>query len=346
MTGETSEVSRGLRRYLALEASWPGAIGYAVLGAVVLWLISLVWPSGYRAEAGVLVQHNVERAVEDPSSDEAANYIDRETVVLETLAYSDLVWDAVGQALADEGWIETPGAIEGILQGVWLPHPKNGEWRFTATTRDPKLSARVAGLWAETFVAEANRTVAAAVSQDAWAARLQGESEALAAIPLECNQLEAMAGELAIIDGTLRHADPAQAALRAEGLLLVRLAEKAGMVEAGEAIPEPATVAEQLAFAEALGKAVTVSQEACESETGRLEAEWEGHQAEAAALTGEEMTLSPLLEVSLVRQPTVPTTRVTRPELALGIGVIVGLCVWVVRILLGSRKGSGGQEAG
>jgi hypothetical protein len=326
-----------------MEAGWPGAIGYAVLGAAVIWLISLVWPSGYRAEAGVLVQHNVERAVEDPSSDEAANYIDRETVVLESLAYSDLVWDSVGQALSDEGWIESPVAIEGILEGARLPHPKNGEWSFTATTQDPELSARVAGLWAEAFVAGANRTVAAAVLQDAWATRLEEESAALAEVQRVCAQLDAAAAELAIVDGALRRADPAQPALRAEGLTLARLAEQADI--GGGAIPETATVADQLAFAEALGRAVTVSRDGCRSEAERLEKEWESHQAEAAALTGEEMTLSPLLEVSLLRQPTVPTSQVTRPELALGIGVIVGLCVWVVRVLLGSRKGSGGHGA-
>jgi hypothetical protein len=346
LSRETSEISRGPGRYLALEAGWPGAIGYAVLGAVVLWLISLAWPSGYRAEAGVLVQHNVERAVEDPSSDEAANYIDRETVVLESLAYSDLVWDAVGQALADEGWIETPDAIEGIRQGVRLPHPKNGEWRFTATTRDPRLSARVAGLWAETFVAEANRTVAAAVLQDAWATRLQEEAAALAARGRECDQLDAVAAELAIVDGNLRLADPTQAALQAEGLLLLRLVEEAGVAEAGGAMTEPTTVADQLTFAEALGKAVTVSRESCRTEADRLETEWESHQAEAAGLTAKEMTLSPLLEVSMLRQPAVPTAQITRPEVALGVGAIVGLCAWVVRVLLGTRKGSGGEEAG
>jgi hypothetical protein len=128
LSRETSESSRGLGRYVALEAGWPGAIGYAVLGAVVIWLVSLVWPSGYRAEAGVLVHHNVERAVEDPSSDEAANYIDRETAVLESLASQIVSGMRSAKPLLMRGGLRRPTRSGGSFRarGCRTPRMANG----------------------------------------------------------------------------------------------------------------------------------------------------------------------------------------------------------------------------
>lgn len=328
MKSESGGDSHGLRRYLAMESGWPGAVAYAILAAALVWGISLVWPSGYRAEARVLVHHNVERAVEDPTSDEAAGYIDREVAVLESLAFSDGVWQAVAGGLTPVQ--RAPAEFGRILENVRLPHPKDGEWRFQATTQDPALSARVANVWAEAFVTEANRSVAAAVNQEAWASRVLEEGRALAALQAECAEWQAALEDLAGTEVALRQADPQSASLTAEEAQLTRLARMAGVDPAGS----PSTVAEQLDLAESLKPVLTASREACLSRLGLLEGEWEGHKAEAAEWAAEEMTLSPLLEVSLLSSATLPAGPVTRPEVALGIGTLVGLCAWLVRVLM------------
>ena len=340
MSTGTPAKSTGAKLYRALEAGWPGAIAYAALGALVLRLYGLVAPSGYRAEAVVLVHHNVERVVVDPSSDEAAGYIDRETAALEGLSYADAVWDVVARELAVEGWIRSPGEMERLLQAVRLPHPKDGEWRFTANTADPALSARLADAWAEAFVAEANRAVSAAVTQDSLAQRIREETTAVVEAQTECADLDSAADELAEVDAGLREAGPTQAALEAEGLLLMRLATRIG---AAGTILEAATVADQIALAEALSRGLAILRETCQSESDRLEAQLESHRSEAAALAASEMGLSPLLEVALLRQAHIPSAPVARPEATLGAGAIVGMCVWLLRVLMRTREGAGGQ---
>ncbi len=320
--------------YRDLEAGWPGAIAYAALGALLLWVFSLVAPRQYRAEAIVLVHHNVERVVEDPSSDEAALYIDRETAVLEGLTYADVVWEEVAQRLSDEGWIQSPGDSERLLQDVRLPHPKDGEWRFTATTRDPALSARVADLWAETFVAEANRAVSAAVAQESLADRIVQETATVVAAQNRCMDLDSAWAQASAVDARLEAADPAQAALETEGLLLSRLATQISVTSAA---PTSATVADQRVQSQAVLESLVVLSESCRSEREQLEALLERHRDEASSLASTQMGLSPLLEIALLRGADVPTAPVTRPEAALGIGGIVGICVWVLRKLMGDR---------
>lgn len=323
--------SRTLDIYRALEASWPGAIGYAAIGAAVLWLFTLISPPGYRAEAAVLVHHNVERVIKDPSSDEAAGYIDRETVALETLAYSDEVWEEVAQRMLDAGWIETAAEIGPLMEEVQLPHPKDGEWRFTATTNDPALSARLAQTWADTFVNRANRSVRVAVRLESLSERIRQEASALALARKDCAGLDAAIAELEGVLGELRGVDPAQGALLLEGALLTRLAGQAGVdVSAAGAT----TVADQIAFAERLSRAMAARRDSCMAEMDRLEALLDQLQTEAEALSGDELALSPLLEVYPMRHAEVPGAPVTRPGTALGIGAIVGLCAWVVRRML------------
>lgn len=338
---ESAELSRprGVLIYLALEAGWPSAIAFGMVGAAVLWAAGLAWPSGYRAEAAVLVHHNVERVIKDPSSDEAASYIDRQTAVLEALAYSDSVWEDVAQQMVERGWIESAAQVEGLKEQVRLPHPKDGEWRFAATTRNPALSAHLAQAWADAFVARTNQSVRAAVRLETLAERIREETGALVQAERECADLGAASAVLETVLAELRAAEPAQDARPVEGALLVRLAERAGLDISGVAAE---TVADQTALAERLLRALAASRASCLARAEQLEALLESHRAEAEALSADELALSPLLEVYPMRRAEEPKAPLARPGAALGIGAVVGLCAWVLRMTM-FRDAAGGR---
>lgn len=322
--------------YRAAERRWPGAVGYAAIGAVVVWVSTLLLPPTYRAQATVLVHHHVERVIEDPSSDEAAAYIDRETVVLETLAYSDEVWQDVARQMVNKGWMPSAAEIERLQDRVRLPHPKDGEWRFTATTEDPALSTELAQAWAEAFVAHANRAVGNSLRLQWLSERSRQEVRALSDTRKRCAELGTTIAQLESLLEGLRAADPGEQALPVQGLLLTQLAGQVG-VDASALTAE--TVGDQVLLAEAVLGVAQASLQSCVEQVEELEALLEGYEEEADRLTVEALTLSPLLEVHLMRQAEVPAAPVSNPGMAWGIGAIVGLCGWVTRMVLFSREG-------
>jgi hypothetical protein len=293
-------------------------------------------PSGFRAEAAVAVHHNAESFFEDVTSFDALGYIDRETAVLEALSYSDIVWQEVDRRLAIEGWIRGPEDSQRILRSVSLPHPKDGEWRFLATTRDPALSARVVDVWAEAFVAAANEGVALAVQQEAIAARIGALAVSAVEREATCMRLGSSHQESINLQHDLEALPAGDVARVSDTVRLARLAAQVdGVLEIASATA-PMTVTDQLELARAITRALQAEAEACATGAQALQASLSRETSVAAELASLQLGLSAQLEVALLRNATVPDAPVARDVWFIGIGALLGLLAW---LLLASWRG-------
>jgi hypothetical protein len=312
--------------YVAIARRWPAMVAYALAGAVLLWAYSLAGDHGYRAVASVVVHHHVERAHPDANEREIFNYINRETVTLETVAYSDAVWDRVFEQLAREGWLPTPGSGPRLFDQTRLPHPMNGEWQFAASAEDPGLAARVANLWAESFVDVVNEGVALAFRADAERARVQNQERLLSEAEESCAAIGRTASEVNALLESLAAA-PADPVLQER---LGQVAEDLGFPCDLPGCEPEATSEEIVGLAGRLALAARARLGACQGAVADLEDDLQ----EAIRREGgtvPELELSPYLEVSLLRQAEIPHDPVVATGSYLIVGVLLGLAAWVAR---------------
>jgi hypothetical protein len=133
--------------FLGLLAAWRVWLLGAVAGGLLALLIYAFAPPPFRAQATVLVDHNVEDVIPVEAADrERFYYLQQENDKLIEIAWSDEVLQAVsaqsGLALAD--------LRGGVLR---LSQPGDGGWHFLADSRDPQEAAAIASAWAESFYA-------------------------------------------------------------------------------------------------------------------------------------------------------------------------------------------------
>lgn len=118
----------------------------ALLGGLIGLLVYNLFPPQYRARATVLVDFNVEQSWPDLPDREVFYFLDREARQLVELAWAD----ATLQPVAAQTGVDMTTLRAGMLT---LSQPADGGWHFYADSSDPDLAARVASLWAQSFVA-------------------------------------------------------------------------------------------------------------------------------------------------------------------------------------------------
>jgi len=132
--------------FLRLLMAWRVWVAGAAVGAVVASLIYVVAPPQYRAQATVLVDHNVELVIPVERSDLLIfTYLQRETDKLVELAWSDQVLSQ----LSTETGIPVASLREGRL---YLSQPSDGGWHFLASASDRETASAIASAWAKSFV--------------------------------------------------------------------------------------------------------------------------------------------------------------------------------------------------
>ncbi len=314
------------RLYHALARRWPVTVAYSLAGATILWAYSLAGSHPYRAVAAVAVHHNVERAHPDANERELSEYIIRETALLETVAYSDAVWDGVFESLATEGWLRRPDSAATLFDHTRLPHPADGEWQFVASANDPALSARLANLWAGSFVDVVNEGVAATIRAEALRARVQDQASLLSETRESCSVTGRIASEIEALLASL--ADPSIGPTAQAQLL--RLAAELGMACEAPGCEPGATDEEIASQAGALAVAARLELEACQSAVEGLEEDFDRAVAEAGEAVSS-LEVSAFLEASLLRQAQAPSAPYVATGWYLGVGGLLGIAAWALR---------------
>jgi hypothetical protein len=133
------------------------------------WVFYQLAPPPYRAQATVVVDHNLEEAWVYYPDRALFQFLQRETEHLEELAWSDVVVATIAQEVSS---VSVAQLRDGVLQ---LSHPSDGGWHFYADHPDSALAQQVAGAWALAFTQAARDAVAASPELQSARAELDAE---------------------------------------------------------------------------------------------------------------------------------------------------------------------------
>jgi hypothetical protein len=202
----------------------------------------------------------------------------------------------------------------------------DGEWQFASSAEDPGLAARLANLWAESFVEVVDEGVALAFRADTERARAQNQARLLSEAEETCVTIGRAASEVNALLESL-------AAAPADTLLQERLGQVAEDLGFACDLPgcEPGATSEQIVgLAGRLALAAQARLGACQDAVAALEGDLEGAiRREAETVAGLE--LSPYLEVSLLHRAEIPHDPVVATGWYLIVGALLGLAAWVAR---------------
>lgn len=328
--------------YRVILERWPRLILWAILGGLLFWAYGQASPRRFRSSASVNVDQNAEAVV--PIGDESgtASYLNRETIRLETLAFSDEVWEDAARALAQEGFLRRAEDLDRIMNDVRLPHPMDGEWRFTAYADDPALAARAAQLWAEAFVRHADRAVRIAREEEALRATIEAASQALGSREAQCATI---AGVQEAVASSITRLEALPAASSADPRIAEELrwaAEQVGIPCDGfEGCVSPQAVADQSAFAGELAERLGGRMQACITVRGLLDESLAAQRARWEALVEEGLGASSVLEVALLRDARPPTEPVVQDGWFTAVGALAGFAAWVAWTFLVRKTAAG-----
>ncbi len=128
----------------------------ALVGALLAAGVYAVAPPPYRAQATVLVDHNVEEAWQYFPDRQLFLFLRRESNRLQALAWAD---DTL-QAVVDQVGATSVNQLRDEV--LMLSHPQDGAWHFLAQHEEAERAEQLAAAWAMAFThgVEAGRQVA------------------------------------------------------------------------------------------------------------------------------------------------------------------------------------------
>jgi len=127
--------------------AWRLWLAGAFLGCLAALLVYWIFPPPYRAQATVLIDHNVEDVIPDETHEHNRfYYLQQESDKLIQIAWSDDVLAAV----AAQAGVSLADLRGGMLR---LSQPEDGGWHFIAESADPAAVSPLAAAWAQAFYA-------------------------------------------------------------------------------------------------------------------------------------------------------------------------------------------------
>jgi hypothetical protein len=337
---EAPEGLRLLGAFRFVLHRWPIVLACALLGAAVASAAGLASPRRYVAEAGVVVDSNVDVVMPSAHRYDIASYLNQQALRLESIAFSDTVWETVSQTILREGYAEDRPAAQALAGSVRLPHPTDGEWRFLAYSRNPALAARLANVWSQAFVDAVDAGVRLAQRDQALREAADAAVKERIRLRGACAGMQAAAAQMQVIASELSGVAPQAVADPGVSLTLAIAVSQAGAVCADlPACASPSTAADLHRLAEAV---LTLRQEqaaACERSVESTTTELESMQVERDQLVGLTLGLSAATEVALTRRAAVPDRPETAPAWFLLAGVAAGAAAGaVVETRRGARR--------
>jgi hypothetical protein len=133
-------------RLVRLLMAWRLWLAAALVGALLGWGAYALFPPPYRAQAEVVVDHNIEEAWKFFPERQLFKFLSRESFKLETIAYDDATLQQVADSVGDTNIAQLH------QKTLKLGQPMDGVWHFWADDPDPQRAQKLAATWAAAFV--------------------------------------------------------------------------------------------------------------------------------------------------------------------------------------------------
>jgi hypothetical protein len=177
---------------------WYRIMAGFLIGMLLGWLVSFIWPAPYRAIVDVYVGLNAYRSNRDLYVMEVAenefrnrdDYKNWQMNQLDALAFSDAyLEETLNRLQAQDSYWQSLDmlALRDLLDLAWR---NTGEWHFMAVTDTTDHSAQAAVAWSEVVIEKANTSIAAAESMIPLDSRLNALDQALVAAKTRQKLLE------------------------------------------------------------------------------------------------------------------------------------------------------------
>lgn len=132
--------------------SWRLIFLGAFIGVLLGLLVYRIFPPDFRAQATVNVDQNLEEAWVYFPDRQLFHFLERETLKLEEIAWSD---ETLNKVVAEVSGFSLTDLRSGVL---YLSYPEDGPWHFQALHPQAEVAQALASTWAKAF------------SETAWAA--------------------------------------------------------------------------------------------------------------------------------------------------------------------------------
>lgn len=322
--------------------NWQSIILYGLLGVLVGWAASFIWPSPYRATQELYVGINLYQLAEDEyltganslKFDNADDYKNWQMANLNSLVFMDSVLDDTLTRLRsnDSAWNEVSRAeLAKMLNVYWR---NAGKWRLTAQHTDAQRAIQAVNAWQESSINQIYSSIEQARETMILDLQLRAtidQQTQLIAYKAGLGQIKAtvenLKSQVSLQPPNQPLADPARQQIAS---LYEQLALQAPLLAPAIALPEPsAPASEYLAWLDRSHSAIEQSLGNTDAQITALDAQINEITARYATATQKSMGLSSNLVVDKTPEDLLLLTVVRPTGLLVFLGGLFGLIIWI-----------------
>lgn len=326
---------------LTATQRWPVIIAYCLAGCLIGWIVSLGWPSPYRATKELYVGLNVQRVSQDRNAAEHAgvqfynvdDYKNWQMASLNSLIFMDDVIDGTLRKLEEQDnyWLTVDrDELASNLHAYWR---NAGKWRLVAENADPHHATQAITVWQDVVIEKVYDAIKA--SHETFEIDRQLQSIVLAKTQATSQVAKLRHTREALQDWqrTISGLSDEQKLDESDRLALSIIANDTGFGSSVQYVLDkfPNTLAsrqEYLAWINELLTALERETQILQKQIETLEQEHHNLAANYAVTSQRSLGLSPDLIVDRITDDQ-PEQNITRPtSLLILIGGLLGLILW------------------
>ena len=329
---------------LTATQHWPWLTLFCLVGCLIGWLVSFIWPTPHRATTELYVGLNVYRSSEDANASEYAgfelvnanDYKNWQMASLNTLTTMDEVIQETLLRLqgSDPYWLNVDPAVLGDSLHVYWRNA--GKWRLVAEQKDPKHASQAVMAWQEVVLEHVHAAVNE--SQRAMVLEFQLKSivESQSQIITNTNKLQQTRAELAGWQAVFTQASPDLPLEDTERWQLWRLITRNDLDPSWsqllEAFPAPqAAIHQYLDWVEQVTLVLDHTIQSQEKQIAELDAQTTEIKRQFAETSQKSRGLSATLDVEKISGARVEQSIVRPTDMLVLIGTLLGLVAWLIQ---------------
>jgi hypothetical protein len=333
---------------LSATQHWPWLALFCVLGSLLGWAISFIWPTPHRATTELYVGLNVYRSSEDANASEYAgielvnanDYKNWQMASLNSLTTMDeVIQETLRQLQASDPYWQkvSPDQLAKALHVYWR---NAGKWRLVAENEDPRHATQAVSVWQDVVLEHVHAAVNESQRSMVLEFQLKSIVEAQSQIITATETLKQTQADLTSWYNSLAQKDPDMPLESTERWQLwhtvVRNNLDSGWMPLLEAFPAPqAATRDYSSWVEKVTPALEETIHLRESQIKDLSAQASEVKRQFAEASQKSRGLSATLDVEKISGARTEQTIVRPTGMLVLVGSLFGLVAWLIQWFAG-----------